>query len=239
MNKKNKNNIGILITGFLVLIFIFNQNLFKKFYNILDNDYQERISRVSGYCSGESIGYLIDLKKKFNFRFNPQVINYEDSVPESNWAIYNTLLENNFKYKILLNYPDELSINFKPKNNYFYSQNTSKYASGLLGIIFDLKVKDMNFNSEVIIYRKNFGSEEKKIIYRNLFNQNILNNQMIKIDYKTNLINNVYKPIFLEIKDLEKNQISLIKNVKLLLTNKFDLNNFEIIDSHQNCYYIK
>ena len=239
MNKKIKKNISVLIAAFLILIFIFNQNLFRKFYNIINIDYEDRISKSSGFCSGDSTGYLINLKKKFNFKFNPQVINYEDSVPDSNWAIYDTQLKDNFNYKILLNYSDELSIKFIPAKNYFYSKNTSKYAVGLSGIIFDLKVENMNFNSEIIIYRKNYGSEKKEIIYKNLFNQPISNNELIKIDFKTKKINNIYKLIFLEIKNLDENQIQLINSVKLLLKNEFNLKNFEIIDSYQNCYYIK
>ena len=239
MNKKIKKNIGVLIVAFLVLIFIFNQNLFRKFYNIINIDYEDRVSKISGFCSDDSTGYLINLKKKFNFKFNPQVINYEDSVPDSNWAIYDTQLKDNFNYKILLNYPDELSIKFIPAGNYFYSKNTSKYAAGLSGIIFDLKVENMNFNSEIIIYRKNYGSEKKEIIYKNLFNQSILNNELIKIDFKTKKINNIYKLTFLEIKNSDENQIQLINSVKLLLKNEFNLKNFEIIDSYQNCYYIK
>ena len=239
MNKKIKKNISVLIIGFLVLIFVFNQNLFKKLYNIINIDYEDRISNVSGFCSDDSIGYLLSLKKKFNFKFNPQVINYEDSVPDSNWAIYDTNLKNNFDYKILLNYPSELSIKFTPTENYFYSKNTSKYATGLSGIIFDLKVENINFNSEIIIYRKNYGSEKKEIIYKKLFNEIIYSNELIKIDFNTKKINNIYKPIMLEIQNLDKNKIQNINSIKIILKNEFDLKNFEIIDSYQNCYYIK
>tara|TARA_B100001142_G_C14338765_1_gene656957 strand:- start:2556 stop:3275 length:720 start_codon:yes stop_codon:yes gene_type:complete len=239
LNKKDKKKISILIAGFLVLIFILNQNLFRKFYNIINIDYEDRISKTSGFCSADSAGYLRNLKKKLNLKFNPQVINYEDSVPDSNWAIYDTNLKNNFEYKVLLNYPDELSIKFNRVGNYFYSKNTSKHAVGLLGIIFDLKAESINLNSEIIIYRNKYGSEKKEIIYKNLLNQLILDNEIIKIDFKTKKINNIYKPVILEIKNLNENKIQLINNIKLLLQNEFELKNFEIIDSYQNCYYIK
>ena len=239
MNKKIKKKISVLIAGLLVLIFIFNQNLFKKLYNIVNIDYEDRVSELSGFCSDDSTGYLINLKKKFNFKFNPQVINYEDSVPDSSWAIYDTQLKDNFKHKILLNYPDELFIKFTPYENYFYSENTSKYAIGLLGIVFDLNKKNMNINSEIIIYRKNYGSEKKEIIYKDFFNQTISDNELIKIDFDTKKINNIYKPIMLEIKNLDENQIQFINSIKLLLKNEFDLKNFEIVDSYQNCHYIK
>jgi hypothetical protein len=239
LNKKIKKNISILIASFLVLIFIFNQNLFRKFYNILSFNYEDRISKASGFCSGESTGYVMNLKKRLNFKFNPQVINYEDSAPQSNWAIYDTKLKDNFNYKILLNYPNELFIKFTPTENHFYSKNTSKYAVGLSGIAFNLKVENMNFNSEIIIYRKNYGSKKKDIIYRSLFNQVILDNELIKINFDTKKINNIYKPIFLEIKNLDENKIQLINNIKLILKNEFDLNNLEIIDSYKNCHFVK
>ena len=97
----------------------------------------------------------------------------------------------------------------------------------------------VDFNSEIIIYRKNFGSEKKDIIYKNLFNQIILDNEIIKINFDTKKINNIYKPIILEIKNLDKNKIQLINNIKLTLKNEFDLNNLKIIDSYKNCYFVK
>jgi len=239
LNKKIKKKISVLIIGFLVLIFIFNQNLFRKLYNIINIDYKDRISNASGFCSDDSTGYLLSLKKKFKFQFNPQVINYEDSVPDSNWAIYDTNLKNNYDYKILLNYPHELSIKFTSAGNYFYSKDTSKYATGLSGIIFDLKVENINFNSKIIIYRKNYGSKKKEIIYKKLFNELIYSNELIKIDFNTNKINNIYKPIMLEIQNLDENKIQNINSIKIILKNEFDLKNFKIIDSYQNCYYIK
>ena len=239
MNKKIKKNISVLIIGFLVLIFIFNQNLFRKLYNIINIDHVDRLSNVSGFCSDDSIGYVLSLKKKFKFKFNPQVINYEDSVPDSNWAIYDTNLKNNYDYKILLNYPYELSIKFTPAGNYFYSKDTSKYATGLSGIIFDLKVENINLNSKIIIYRKNYGSKKKEIIYKKLFNELIYSNELIKIDFNTRKINNIYKPIMLEIQNLDENKTQNINSIKIILKNEFDLKNFKIIDSYQNCYYIK
>ena len=68
MNKKDKKKISILIAGFLVLIFILNQNLFRKFYNIINIDYEDRISKTSGFCSADSAGYLRNLKKKLDLK---------------------------------------------------------------------------------------------------------------------------------------------------------------------------
>ena len=210
--------------------------MFRKFYNILDINYEDRISKASGFCSDESIGYLNYIKKKFNFNFNPMVINYEDSVPDSNWSIYDANLKNDSEHKILLNYPEELSLKFYSHKNNFYTKDTVKYAEGISEIYFDLKVPSLYFNSNLMIYRKDFGTNKKEIIYNKPFKELVKNKQKITLPKNTIKINNIYKPIFLEIKNLEKYKIN---NIKVVLKNQFDLNKFEILDSYGNCYYIR
>ena len=236
MNKKEKKNFGILIISFLILIFIFNQNLFRKFYNIINTPYEHRVSKVSGFCSKDSIGYLIFLKKKFNFKSNPMVINYDDSYPDSNWPIYDTRLKNDPTHKILLNYPDELTLEFFPYKNNFYTTNTLEYGEGISEIYFDLKVPAININTNLVIYTKIFGSDIREIIYDKPFKKLVKNHQKIELPYNVIRINNIYKPIFLEIEQVEKDKIN---NIKIIVKNQFDLNKFKILDSHGNCYYIK
>ena len=236
MNKKIKKNTGILIIGFLILIFIYNQNLFRKFYNVLNFDFESRISDSSGYCSNDSVGYLRYLKKKYNFNFNPLVVNYEDHVPDSNWAIYDTRLKDDDNHIILLNYRDKLFLKFEPAGQNFYSKNTVKFSSGVSEIYFDLNVQSINFNSNIIIYRKDYGSEEKKIIFSKFFNNTIKDKESIKINYKTKKINNIYKPTFLEFNNLYNDKIN---SITLFLKHEFDLNNFQIIDNYDDCYYVR
>ena len=239
MSKNIKKNVGILIVGFLVLIFIFNQNLVRKFYNIINFDYESRISKSGGYCSDDSVGYLRYLKKKYDFKFNPTVINYEDSVPNSNWAIYDTRLKDDNTHKVLLNYRNKLFLEFEPSVKNFYSKNTVKYSSGISEIYFDLKVQSINLSSNLTIYRKNFGIKEKEIIYSKFFDEIIKNNESIKIDYDTKKINNIYKPTFLEINNLDKEKINKINSITLVLKNEFDLNNFQILNNYGDCYYVR
>ena len=239
MSKNIKKNVGILIVGFLILIFIFNQNLVRKFYNIINFDYESRISKSGGYCSDDSVGYLRYLKKKYDFKFNPTVINYEDSVPNSNWAIYDTRLKDDNTHKVLLNYRNKLFLKFEPSVENFYSKNTVKYSSGISEIYFDLKVQSINLSSNLTIYRKNFGIKEKEIIYSKFFDEIIKNNESIKIDYDTKKINNIYKPTFLEINNLDKEKINKINSITLVLKNEFDLNNFQILNNYGDCYYVR
>ena len=239
MSKNIKKNVGILIVGFLVLIFIFNQNLVRKFYNIINFDYESRISKSGGYCSDDSVGYLRYLKKKYDFKFNPTVINYEDSVPNSNWAIYDTRLKDDNTHKVFLNYRNKLFLKFEPSVKNFYSKNTVKYSNGISEIYFDLKVHSINLSSNLTIYRKKFGIKEKEIIYSKFFDEIIKNNESIKIDYDTKKINNIYKPFFLEINNLDKEKINKINSITLVLKNEFDLNNFQILNNYGDCYYVR
>jgi len=239
LSKNIKKNVGILIVGFLVLIFIFNQNLVRKFYNIINFDYESRISKSGGYCSDDSVGYLRYLKKKYDFKFNPTVINYEDSVPNSHWVIYDTRLKDDNTHKVLLNYRNKLFLKFEPSVQNFYSKNTVKYSSGISEIYFDLKVQSINLSSNLTIYRKNFGIKEKEIIYSKFFDEIIKNNESIKIDYDTKKINNIYKPTFLEINNLDKEKINKINSITLVLKNEFDLNNFQILNNYGDCYYVR
>ncbi len=238
MNKKIKKNFCILLIFFLTLIFIYNQNLFRKAYNIANLSYDNRMSQASGFCSKDSVGYLIYLKKKFNFNFNPVVYNYEDSVPDSNWLIYDNNFKNDFSHKILLNYPEKIELVFHPQKKNFYTEKTLKYGEGLSEIYFDLKVHSININSNLIIYTKGYGNNKKNIIYNEPFNELVKNNKRIKfLQNKLKINSIIYKKIFLSIDGLEENKVN---NIKIVIKNQFDINELEILDSYdKRCYYVK
>ena len=149
MAKKFKKNFGVLIISFLILSFIYNHNFFRKLYNVFIINYESRLTKKSGYCFRESVGFLRMLKKKYKFNFNPLIVNYEDSVPSSGWSIYDNHNKTDKNHKILLNYPKNLSLYFKPLNKIFYSEDTVRHSNGISNIIFDLK-DDTYYCSEVI-----------------------------------------------------------------------------------------
>ena len=120
MAKKFKKNFGVLIIGFLILSFIYNHNIFRKLYNIFVTSYESRLTKKQGYCSRESVGFLRMLKKEYKFNFNPLIVNYEDGVPSSGWSIYDNNYKTDNNHKILLIYPKNLSLHFKPLNKIFY-----------------------------------------------------------------------------------------------------------------------
>ena len=238
MIKKFKINFGILIIGFLILSFIYNHNLFIKLYNIFVINHESRLAKKYGYCSRESVGFLRMLKKKYKFNFNPLIVNYEDSVPSSGWSIYDNHNKTDKNHKILLNYPKNLSLYFKPLNKVFYSEGTVKHSDGISNIIFDLKDKHIRIDSKIKIYRKTFNKQEI-IIYEENFHKLVENNQIIPIEFKTKKINSIYKPIFVEILDLSDNQIGKINSIILNLNHEFNLKDFTIIEKFNNCYYVK
>ena len=237
MAKKFKKNFGVLIISFLILSFIYNHNLFRKLYNIFVINYQSRLTEKHGYCFRESVGFLKMLKKKYKFNFNPLIVNYEDAVPSSGWSIYDNHNKTDKNHKILLNYPKNLSLYFKPLNKIFYSEGTVKHSNGISNIIFDLKDKYIRIDSKIKIYRKTFN--KKEIIYEENFHKLVENNQIIPIEFKTKKINSIFKPTFIEISDLSDNQIEKINSIIVNLNHEFNLKDFTIIEKFNNCYYVK
>ena len=237
MAKKFKKNFGILIIGFLILSFIYNHNLFRKLYNIFIINYESRLIKKHGYCFRESVGFLKMLKKKYKFNFNPLIVNYEDAVPSSGWSIYDNHNKTDKNHKILLNYPENLSLHFKPLNKIFYSEGTVNHSNGISNIIFDLKDKYIRIDSKIKIYRKTFN--KKEIIYEKNFHKLVENNQIIPIEFKTKKIQSIFKPTFIEISDLSDNQIGKINSIIVNLNHEFNLKDFTIIEKFNNCYYVK
>ncbi len=235
--KKNIKNISILVIGFLILSFIYNHNFFRKLYNIFSINHKSRLTTKHGYCSRASVGFLRMLKKKYKFNFNPLIMNYEDAVPNSGWSIYDNNYKTDNKHKILLNYPKNLSLYFKPLNKIFYSEGTVKHSNGISNIIFELKDKHIRINSKIKIYRKTLN--KKDIIYEANFHKLINNNQIIPIEFKTKEINSIYKPTYIEISNLSRDQIEKINSITLNLNHEFNLMDFTIIEKFNNCYYVK
>ena len=90
----------------ICLFFLMNKTDFiKDFYKVIKFNEPSRIVDRYGFCGGESVGYLKYLKKKFNFKSNPKIINFIHT-PPTNWSIYDSK-KDNFKsdFEILINYP--------------------------------------------------------------------------------------------------------------------------------------
>ena len=88
-----KKKSQILILLILIIIFGINTNFFRNLTEVILYKFDSRIVQTYGFCSKESIGYLLYLKKKYAIRDNPKIINYIH-VANVNWAIVNTEIIN-------------------------------------------------------------------------------------------------------------------------------------------------
>ena len=58
---KKKSQIVVLLI--LIIIFGINTNFFRNFIEVILQKFDDRITKKYGFCSQESIGYLVYLKK--------------------------------------------------------------------------------------------------------------------------------------------------------------------------------
>jgi len=89
--KKLSNNIFSIISIYiLIIIFIHENNIWRKFYNVLNNNYDSRLIKKNGFCGGDSYGFLQMVKKKHLLKENPMILNYE-VLPNSIWTLLRSL----------------------------------------------------------------------------------------------------------------------------------------------------
>lgn len=116
---KKKNYLKFMVFVILTLIMFVQMNFFKKIYFVFTRDYETRLIKSYEYCGKESIGFLSDIKKKFQIDYKIPIVNYASS-PNSSWY-YNDLKNIKNKRIIFLNYNSNYKVNTK------YSQNLKDY----------------------------------------------------------------------------------------------------------------
>ena len=228
----------------LILFCGINTNFFKNFAEVILYKFDDRIVKKYGFCSNESIGYLLYLKKKYEIKNNPKIINYEHT-PNVNWAIINTKNINKSSNKlILLNYPgSELKINLKKINNslfelsdaYFFSKDKFSKIESIEILNNSNNFKKINWKLDLLTIDK-YGN--KKIV-KGLNIKNILTERLkIKLDVLNKNLNLNEKKLLLKIKNKNSTQIENLQ-IYLILKNKYILEDFQIIDKINNCYYVE
>ena len=161
LNKiKKKLNYKILdyILPLVLLIILSNTlDIPKKFYKVISVKYDTRLVNYYGYCSKEGYGFIKDLKKKYNFKFNPMIINYR-VYPSPDWIINDTYKKTNIDNIILIGYPNNYNLAFnKISKNKFISINHIEHSTGIESINFELPDRNQKyFNTKINIYKKNF-----------------------------------------------------------------------------------
>ena len=239
---KKKSQILVLII--LIIICGINTNFFKNFAEVILHKFDDRIVNRYGFCSGESIGYLLYLKKKYEIKNNPKIINYVHT-PNVNWAIINTKnINKSSKRLILLNYPgSESKIILKKINNslfelsdpYFFSKDKFSKIESIEILNNSNNFKKINWKLDLLTIDK-YGN--KKIV-KGLNIKNILTESLkIKLDILNKNLNLNEKKLLFKIKNKNSTQIENLQ-VYLILKNKYILEDFQIIDKINNCYYVE
>ena len=237
MLKKNKikQNIHLnLIVIFLLIIFLTKSDFFRKLYFLNKDNYTKRMIDQYGYCSKESYGFLVDLKKKFKFDVNPKIINY-DVLPPSNWIIYNSSQDFEKRPRIFLNYREKQSLKFNNLGKGFISEGHVQYTNFLESITFKTKDGNFNINDKIRIYK--VINSKKKLIFEKYIDENIENQKKIYTNFKTEAFNSRWERFYLELDNPNYN--SKISELILNFKNKYQFSDEDVLFSKKNCFYIK
>ena len=235
MKLKKIFKIKFILLFFILFTFLLKINPIKNLSEIINYELSERLENIYGYCGGESIGYLKYIKKNFILKSNPEIINFIHTPPNL-WPIYEAKF-NNYKSdkKIVLNYPGKkiqidlvnLGNNiFEFKDPYFFS-TISKNINKIYSKKTNLKIDYLEF------YKNNYSNnsnllKKTKLGYKDLDKHNLqINLEEFEIGEKRLFIKIISNEVY------DKNS-----EIKLELENKLDINNYEIIHNHKNCFFL-
>jgi len=238
--KKKSQTLLLLI---LIIIFSINTNFFRNLYEVILHKFDNRITKKYDYCIGESIGYLLHIKKKYQINDNPKIINYVHT-PHVIWSIINTKqIDQNSNKLILLNYPGPNLIKSLDKiNNNLFELNDAYFLSDKFSEIKNLKILDTLNNNKKVSFVINIYTIDK---FRNKKNIKTLKvkdkfdiRSKINLDMNLKDLNLTEKKLYFEIKDSNNTNSDNLK-IKIILKNKYTLENFKIINKIDNCYYLE
>ena len=217
----------------LIMIFVLKSNFLKNLTNILKFDENKRIEKIYGFCDGESIGYLKYLKKRYNFKTNPRIINYVHT-PSIKWSIYITdMKENDENQMIILNYPgNEVKIELNYYKDNFYELADAHYLSLLFKSIKKIEIKDSTFPiTNIKFYLKNWSN---KMIIQKSLKIDKGNNNNYKLNQKLNFFDIKEKRFFLKF-----NNLKTTTKIFVTLDVKYHLKDYKILDKFKNCYLVE
>jgi len=231
---KNNNKLFYTILVLLILFLLNKTSFIKNFINITKNNENKRVVRLYGFCGNESVGYLKYLKKKYNIKSNPKIINYIHT-PQNNWSIYETSSQNIDSQKmILLNYPGkEINIGLSHFKNNFYELIKPDFYQIISNSIKSLKIQNFEkSNINISFYIKNELNIFKKLKTLNIQKEEGTDNFIINQIFDDLDMND--NRVFIKIDDLKKTY-----NLSIKLDNKYDITNYKILDQYKNCYFVK
>ena len=235
MKLKKYLKFKFILLSLILFSFLYKINPIKNFSEIISYKLPKRLENIYGYCGGESIGYLKYIKKEFKLNANPEIINF-DHTPPNLWSIYEAKF-NNYKSdkKIVLNYPGkkiQVSLTslgnniFEFKDPYYFS-TISNNINKIYSEKTDLKIDYLEF------YKNNYSNnsnliKKSKIGYKDLDKRNLqINLEEFEIGEKRLFIKIISNEVY------DKSSV-----IKLELENRLDINDYEVIHSDKNCYFL-
>ena len=233
--KTTNNNILFIILIFIFLTFLQNNKFFRKLYTVHGVNLDKRLVNVYGYCGKYSYGFLNEVKSKYNYRENLNIVDYVIQ-PSPSWLVFNTSKKTSEKPNIFINYKKNLELEFIPKGNLFIGKNHIQETSGIEEVHFDIK-QEININHIMQIFK--IEDNDKIIIFEKEINYLTMNNKNIVINYDTELINSRWENLYINLKNLDNVSIKKINSIKLVLKNKHQILDEDIIFKKKNCYYTK
>jgi len=228
------NKIFYFISIILLIMIFFKTSFISNFNNVLKSNENERITKLYGYCKNESIGYLRYLKKKYNIKSNPKIINYVHT-PPNKWAIYDVTAQNTDSTRlIILNYPgNEINLKLSYYKKKIYELNDPYFYSIISNLIGSLQIQNsIKENIDITFYLKDRSNNFQKLKTINAKKDKNTNDYIINQTFDDFKIDELR--FFLEIDGLDEKSKVTIK-----LRNKYNLENFKIIDQYQNCYFVE
>ena len=235
MKFKKFLKIKFILLFLISFAFLYKINLIKNFSEIVNLNLNKRLENIYGYCDGESIGYLKYIKKEFKLNANPEIINFSHTPPNL-WSIYEAKFQNyKSNKKIILNYPGEkIQVNlvslgnniFEFKDPYYFS-TISNNINKIYSKKTDLKIDYLEFYKNNYLNNSNL-LKKSKLSYDNLKEHNLqINLEEFEIGENR-----------LFIKIISKESYGKSSALKVELENRLNINDYEIIHNHENCYFL-
>jgi hypothetical protein len=236
---KNYNRFLLII---ILLLFLTQYtNFFKNLRNIYLNNYDTRIANMYGFCQGNSLGFLLYIKKKYKLENYPEIVNYK-IVPLSKWILDldgKSKSNKNSSTLILLNYQDPLKVNLKLVSKNFYIVPNQENNIGIKSIKIKLEGKNDSKPYDVNIKLVQSNFKNNKIIYNNDFNKIYFKNNEVDIDldFNTNSLQDRVLRTYVQI-NFQSSYLK-VNDMDVIFFNKYKINEEKIIEKINNCYFLK
>ena len=241
VNLKKKSQVLLILISIIVLSI--STNFFRNLYEVIEHKFDDRITKKYDYCTGESVGYLLYIKKKYQINDNPDIINYIHTA-SVDWTMINTKkIDQNSNRIILLNYTGSNHVkNLNKISNNLFQLKDPHFLVDKFSIIKDIEVHSEKSKQKILNWTINIYTVDK---YRNSENIKILSskdnldiNSKINLDMNLKKLNLSEKKLYFEIDS--KNIINLDDlQIKIFLKNRYVLENFKIINKNNDCYFLE